>query len=107
MSKQLNPELREKYKRIAKEEFLKKGYDRVSMKSISDKAGTSTCNIYTYFKSKNDIFNEIVENATLCINGAVDYPEEVALCIEKDLSESQTLIKKLSELQPEILISLT
>ncbi|MCT4632212.1 MAG: TetR/AcrR family transcriptional regulator [Firmicutes bacterium] len=40
--------------------FLDKGYKNTSMKDIAIEAGLSTSNIYTYVKSKNKLFKDIV-----------------------------------------------
>ena len=106
MSKPSSEEIRKKLLSAARSEFIEKGYDRVSIRTIGKKAGKHPSHIYVYFAGKPEIFNEIVKDVPLTIHGAVDFPEEMAMIIEKKLSESGTLIKKLSELQPETLISL-
>lgn len=47
---------------IAKIEFMNKGFLDASMRTIADKCGFTTGMVYTRFKDKNDIFNEIVCN---------------------------------------------
>ena len=47
----------------AKEEFLDKGYQEASLRTIAQKAGTSTGSIYTRFGDKEGLFRAIVEPA--------------------------------------------
>lgn len=48
---------------LAKNEFLKKGYPGVSMREISSVTGMALGNIYYYFKTKDDLFVEILKPA--------------------------------------------
>ena len=45
----------------AKEEFLSKGYQEASLRTIAQKAGTSTGSIYTRFGDKEGLFEAIVQ----------------------------------------------
>ena len=45
----------------AKEEFLDKGYQEASLRTIAQKAGTSTGSIYTRFGDKEGLFEAIVQ----------------------------------------------
>ncbi len=47
----------------AAELFLSDGYNNVSIRRISETARVSPSNIYNYFKSKDDLFREIVKPA--------------------------------------------
>ncbi|MDO5732872.1 MAG: TetR/AcrR family transcriptional regulator [Eubacteriales bacterium] len=47
--------------RVAKEEFLTKGYHDASLRQIAAKCGSTTGAIYGYFKDKDALFREIVE----------------------------------------------
>ncbi|MCG8482617.1 MAG: TetR/AcrR family transcriptional regulator [Clostridia bacterium] len=40
--------------------FMTQGYNKVTMKSIADSSGVSVSNIYTYFKSKTELFDAVV-----------------------------------------------
>ncbi len=44
----------------AKEEFLEKGFEKASIRSIVKNANTTIGNFYNYFEGKEDVFNEIV-----------------------------------------------
>lgn len=45
---------------VAKQEFIKKGYENSSMRVIAKKANTTLGNVYTYFSSKEAILEEIL-----------------------------------------------
>lgn len=46
----------------ATELFAKKSYEAVSINEIAKKAKVSKANVYHYFKSKEDLFTEIIKN---------------------------------------------
>lgn len=56
-------ELRQEILDAAREMFVKEGYQNVSMRKIADKIEYSPTTIYLYFKDKNDLLNEICEDA--------------------------------------------
>ncbi len=56
---------RETMLKTAKELFLKKGYDAVSLAEIAEKAEFSRITIYSYFKGKTDILVAIIAEAFL------------------------------------------
>lgn len=47
--------------KIAKNEFLSNGYKNTSMRTISKKSDIGLSNIYNYFKSKDEIFLEVLK----------------------------------------------
>jgi len=95
------------YLKVSKELFIKHGYMNTSIRMIGEALGYNTSNIYTYWKTKEDLFDEITECVDgLGINIACEYPVEYAMLVEKRLSEDGTLIKKLSELSPELLVAM-
>lgn len=44
----------------AKEEFLEKGYEKASMRSIADRCGMTAAGIYRHCKDKEDLFYQLV-----------------------------------------------
>ena len=103
----LKKEARETYLTVSKGLFIKNGYKNTSTRMIGKAMGYNQSSFYTYWKSKKDLFEEI----TSCVKGltlseACKHPVEFAMITEKILSEDGTLIKKLSELSPELLIAL-
>lgn len=106
MSRPTNEELKSKILEVARKEFMGKGYERASLQNISRIVGISNMPVYSYFKNKENLFNTIVGEATESLLDAISNPEEVAMLVEKRLSENGSLTKVLSELPPEVLISL-
>lgn len=47
--------------KIAKNEFLNKGFKAVSMRHIANETGVSLSNIYNYFKNKDEILKEVLQ----------------------------------------------
>lgn len=67
-------------------EFLKKGYDDASMRTIAKKANTTVGNIYHYFPSKEAILDEILEPAILDLDKMIE--EHLSLKIKiNDVNE--------------------
>ncbi len=47
----------------AREEFLKKGYENASMRSIADRCNMTAAGIYRHCKDKEDLFDQLVSPA--------------------------------------------
>ena len=47
--------------KVAKQEFLEKGFMNVSMREIGKKVGLTQAALYRHFKNKEDMFNCLVE----------------------------------------------
>lgn len=54
-------ETKERLLECARAEFLEKGYQGASLRSICKKAGVTTGALYFFFKDKEDLFDAIVE----------------------------------------------
>ena len=54
-------EIRKKILHTARTEFELLGFEKSTMRSIANKSSITTSNIYNYFKSKDELFMEIVE----------------------------------------------
>jgi hypothetical protein len=92
---------------VAKEEFIKNGFRGTKIRVIGDRTGYHFNNFYSYWKNKEEIFDEITSCVKpMTLGAACEYPVEFAMVIEKELSEEGTLVKKLSDLPPEVLVSL-
>lgn len=48
---------------VALKEFLKKGYEKVSMKDIADKVGMTSAGLYRHFDNKEAMFDALVSPA--------------------------------------------
>ena len=54
-------ESREKLILCAKKEFMEKGFEKASLRSISSAAGLTTGAVYFFFKDKNGLFGAVVD----------------------------------------------
>jgi len=54
-------EIRKRIEDAAREDFLKHGFIKTSMRTIAKKARISTSNIYNYFKSKDYLFYSLID----------------------------------------------
>lgn len=60
---------------ISKKEFLEKGFRDASLRDIAKKVNRTTGIIYTYFKSKDELFAEIVKPVTQWFNNRFNQTE--------------------------------
>ena len=67
----LKEEVKEAIRKAALEEFGKKSYSRASMRAIARNAGITVGNIYRYFSSKDELFNDIMDPAWQAITRAI------------------------------------
>ncbi|MDI9515050.1 MAG: TetR/AcrR family transcriptional regulator [Clostridiaceae bacterium] len=67
----LKEEVKEAIRKAALEEFGKKSYSRASMRAIAKNAGITVGNIYRYFSSKDELFNDIMDPAWQAITRAI------------------------------------
>lgn len=47
--------------KVAKEEFIRHGYNDANMRTIAKKSGVGLSNIYNYFRDKDAIFREVLQ----------------------------------------------
>lgn len=52
--------VKEEIIRVAKKEFIKSGFQKASLRDIAKEVGATTGIIYTYFKNKDELFEEVV-----------------------------------------------
>ncbi|WNR44496.1 TetR/AcrR family transcriptional regulator [Paenibacillus roseipurpureus] len=57
----LKDEVKQSIRQAALAEFKKHGYLKASIRQIADAAGITPGNIYRYFKSKDDLFDELIQ----------------------------------------------
>ncbi len=62
-------------KEAAKAEFVNKGYQKASMRTIAEKSGVSVSNIYNYFQHKDEILKEILQPTLAIIDWAMELIE--------------------------------
>jgi AcrR family transcriptional regulator len=61
MKENIEYEKREELLKAAKEEFLEKGYNKASLRTICANAGVTTGALYFFFENKADLFSAIVD----------------------------------------------
>jgi len=64
--------IRERILTAAREEFLKNGFEKASIRNITAAAKTSKSNIYNYFNDKNALFAAVVEPTLRGIKNGFD-----------------------------------
>jgi AcrR family transcriptional regulator len=64
-------ESREKLIASAKKEFLEKGFEKASLRSISSTAGLTTGAVYFFFRDKNGLFGAVVDEPVQKIMGVI------------------------------------
>lgn len=57
----LKDEVKQSIRQAALSEFKKHGYLKASIRQIAEAAGITPGNIYRYFKSKDDLFDELIQ----------------------------------------------
>lgn len=62
---------------FAEKEFKEKGYERASIRNIVKLAGTTIGNFYNYFKSKEAIFEELVDEEYTKFIYFIDHHDEI------------------------------
>lgn len=97
---------KEKIIEAARVEFMAKGYDSASLRDITKSMGITVTNIYRFFTSKEVLFQEIIGEVKLDRYGAENHPEEFVMLLERKLAGRQKLIKKLTGLKADVLLSL-
>ena len=69
----LKKEVKERILKAARVEFAEHGFTKAKMRSIAERAGVSTGNMYTYFLNKDDLFCTLVKPAVDQINAHTNY----------------------------------
>lgn len=60
---------REKFIEVARQLFARKGVENTTMNDIASASDKGRRTIYTYFKSKRDIYNAVIEQETDIVMG--------------------------------------
>ena len=72
---------------VARQLFAKKGVDDTTMNDIAVASKSGSCTLYTYFKSKEDIYMAVVESELEMLSDAM---EQVA---KKDITPDEKILK--------------
>jgi len=75
----LKDEMRSKITEKALMEFQEKGYSGASIRNIAKNSGTSPGNIYKYFKSKDDLYENLIGSVYIKIMGCMSQFSKVEL----------------------------
>lgn len=70
-------EMHQKIIIAAREEFLEKGYEETTMRSIATKAGITVSGIYKHFSSKEDMFHVLVAPVVQQMNEILGQYEKI------------------------------
>ena len=95
-------EIKEKIYRAAFEEFYEKGFKKATMSTISDNSGVPVGNIYRYYKNKEAIFKEIVEDVAVELSNLFSNCLKIKY-LSTDKSYSDSLRKEVLEFLEKLL----
>ena len=81
----------------ARKEFFEKGFSGTNMRTIAKKAGVGLGNIYNYFSSKDEIFQEVLKPVMNILNGIMEaHNSDANLSI--DIFASQEYLREQTKL---------
>ena len=85
---------------VARRNFFLKGYRKARIEEIAKEGYTATANIYTYFKGKEDIFNQVIGDTPFKVDEYIEKYYTKAIRTFKDNWDSV----KINEIFPEALL---
>ena len=94
-----NEEIKRRILDTAREEFLDKGFEKASIRTITAKAKTSKSNLYNYFKDKDDLFCAVLEPTTTKIRTGLELAKQYNVPKQTDdysFSSQQLVIRVIS-----------
>jgi AcrR family transcriptional regulator len=95
----LKNEIRVRIQQVATAEFLKHGYEQVSMRAIARKSAISVGNLYNYYKNKEDLFYSLTRSSYHYLNELLrevnDHGPEGAVA---NTEFTKSLVMRISEL---------
>jgi AcrR family transcriptional regulator len=72
-------EIRQRIIDVAREEFLEKGFEKASIRTITAKAKTSKSNLYNYFKDKDHMFYSVLEPTLTKIQNGLELAKSYSI----------------------------
>ena len=113
-----NRETRKHLLECAKEEFLEKGYMKASLRNICKEAGVTTGALYFFFKDKEDLLAELVEEPLRQLYAVMeehyaaemrneDQVAQLELADDGDLEASREIIRRMYANRDTFLLLLT
>ena len=85
---------------VARKSFFLKGYKKTRIEEIAKECYTATANIYTYFKGKEDIFNQVIGDTPFKVD---EYIEKYYIKAIRTFKANWDSVK-ISDIFPEVLI---
>lgn len=97
--------LDDKIIRAAFDEFIEFGFQKASIRKISDRAGVTPGAIYTRYKSKDDLFCSLIENFLTAVKAQYEPVGEMYYSIQqsKDVGALLEAIRKEEEISLDLL----
>ncbi len=92
-------EIRQRIINVARQEFLDKGFEKSSIRTIATKAETSKSNLYNYFKNKDDLFRRVLDPTVSKIRNGLELSKQYNVPKETEdytLSSQQFVIGVIS-----------
>ena len=89
----------------AKEEFLKKGFEKASLREICKNAGVSTGAVYTRYNSKEELFEELVKDTLLKIDEKFNYDKTDQIYVENTENVNNIINQVLSNIDLEPVVN--
>ena len=113
-----NRETRKHLLECAKKEFLEKGYMKASLRNICKEAGVTTGALYFFFKDKEDLLAELVEEPLRQLYAVMeehyaaemrneDQVAQLELADDRDLEASREIIRRMYANRDTFLLLLT
>jgi AcrR family transcriptional regulator len=93
-------EIRQRIIDVAREEFLDRGFEKASIRTITSKAKTAKSNLYNYFKDKDDLFGAVLEPTVTQIRNGLELAKQYNIPKETGdytLSSQQLVISVISK----------
>ena len=87
-------EIRQRIIDTAREEFLEKGFEKASVRTITARAKTAKSNLYNYFSDKNDLFRSVLEPTIAKIRYGLELAKQfnVPKGVDEYTLQSQTYV---------------
>ncbi|GIP17330.1 hypothetical protein J40TS1_29720 [Paenibacillus montaniterrae] len=98
------PQIREALLNSAKREFLKHGFQLSSTRRIAIGAGTTTGNMYKYFQTKNELFEQLVSEVKAQIYSFIREHEVESGGVPNRLQQLQSFVNLMSDYRDEMLL---
>ncbi|MDY0096511.1 MAG: TetR/AcrR family transcriptional regulator [Candidatus Vecturithrix sp.] len=86
--------------RAAREEFLAKGFNDASIRTITQNAGVARSNLYNYFANKDALFTAVVHPTIVEIRQGIKFVWDIMICneecipsLEKEMTEGWIMVE--------------